>query len=336
MLFSHSFPTLVMDEVSDDPAQAAGGTGAVEGAAGASEQTDPTGEPAADGGDGAVSEPPAYTPNLKFKVYDKEHEFDEFVRGVIDSEDKEKRVRELYEKAYGLDMVKPKYKELRDRYQTVNTEFQELVGDIQRLKGHYQKGDFDTFFKTLGIPEEKVLNWLVQKVQYQQLPPEERAQLDAQRAAEQRAMAAEQQLAQYQEMTSQQQSQAKAHMLQLALERPEIKQFAQAFDAMGLKDRTGQPLSFVDEVINRGELAWYTRQQDLTPEEAIREVMQLYAHVTQSAQPALAAQVGGSQAPAPQQKPQVIPKVGGRTGSPTPAKPKSIEDLKKIYAEMSS
>src|SRR5690606_24340502 len=69
------------------------------------------------GNDGAVSQgtgaqagtsdaTQAWKPSFKFKVKDKELEFDDFVKPIIKTKDLEQKFKDLYEKAHGLDEVK--------------------------------------------------------------------------------------------------------------------------------------------------------------------------------------------------------------------------------------
>lgn len=299
-------------------------------------QTDGEGEVDPASGAAPVA-PAAYTPNLKFKVLDKEHEFDPFFKDVIKDEVSEKKIREIYEKAYGLDVVKPKFQSLRQEHEQLSTEHQGLVGNIQELREHYQKGDFDSFFGKLKIPFEKVLQYVAEKIQYQDLPPEQRQVLDARRQAEQRAEQAQKQLESREQMFVEQQTQAKGYMLDLTLERADVRSFAEQYQA-----RTGK--SFRDAVIDYGEAAYFTRKDahgnpvDLTPEQAITELMGNYGKLMGAQAPAAQAPAATAMAPAaPAPKTPVIPNVSGRQTSPTgSSKPKSIEDLKKLHAQMTA
>lgn len=258
------------------------------------------------------------------------------MRGVIKDADSEKKIKELYEKAYGLDVVKPRFQQTRQELQEIRTQHQSLLKDVQEVREHYARGDFDSFFKTLQIPEEKVLQWMYDKITYNQLPPEQRQPLDARKAAEQRAWAAEQRAMELEQVASTSTVEAKRYALQVALERPDVKSFAQNFDT-----RAGKPGAFVDELYDIGEAEWARSQGrvDLTPEQAIQKVMSKYgAFLGGQAQQAPPPGVQGTQAPNPtaQTKVPVIPNVGGAATSPT-QKPKArnLEDIKKLAAAFS-
>lgn len=282
---------------------------------------------------------PVYNPNYKFKVMDKEHEISESFRSIIKDSDSEKLVRELHEKAYGLDVVKPRFNELREKYRNVETEAKNYKDGIGELREHYTRGDFDSFFQKLNIPQEKVLQWVLDKAHYNELPPEQRQILDAKKSAEQQTHSLQKEKAQLQSQYEDAVVQAKAQNLQVALEKGDVRSFSEAFDA-----RAGKPGSFLEEVIQRGELAWYSSRGkvELTPEQAINEVMSRYAGlVQQKSQQAPVIPVQGAQgvtpAAAPQQvKTPTIPNVGGRqSSSVSKSKPRSLDDLKALYNKMS-
>ena len=65
---------------------------------------------------------------------DKEHEVPEFLRGVVKDAATEKQVRELVEKAIGLDYVKPKLEQTRQQLNTVGGQFQGVMGQIDEAK----------------------------------------------------------------------------------------------------------------------------------------------------------------------------------------------------------
>jgi hypothetical protein len=279
--------------------------------------------------DTQTTQQPAFVPNYKFKALDKEHEIPESLRAAIKDAETEKQVRELMLKSIGMDHIKPKYQEIRQKYEEVNNSYTELNNNIEKLRGFYQKGDLDSFFQMLNVPEEKILQYAVQKVQYKELPQEQQQIIAARRDAELRAQSLEQQNQQLSEQAMTQAVEAKKWALQMVMQRPDISSFAEAYDKA-----KGKPGSFQEVVVRTGEAAYYTRQKDLSPEEAVKEAMDLIGPIAQASvapnvvqQPVVQAQ----QAPA---KPPVIPNVQGRAStSPTKKSYTSVDDLKKHYKE---
>jgi hypothetical protein len=286
--------------------------------------------------------PAPFTPNLKFKVMDKEHEIPKEFQGMIKDEKSEKMVRELHEKALGLDIVKQKFNETREEKNSLIAENTEIKRSIDGLRtvvqGAIKSGNLlklDDFFSKLQIPEEVIMKYALQKVQFAELPPEQRQILEANMSAEKRA---EMLQAQYEDSQSQVATQAqemKAQMLEHTLAREDIRAVAQDWDT-----KVGKPGSFKALVAQVGHLAWLQSdgKVDLTPEQAVQEVMRGYGlQAPTAAAPGNATPAPGTPAPAQkrviQRTTNTIPNVQGRSSSPLKAKPKSIDDLKKLYKE---
>lgn len=299
----------------------------------------------------ATPDAPKWEPNFKFKVMDKEHEIDEFVRGAIKDADTEKKVRELYEKAYGLDVVKPRFHETREELKSLKETHSNVMQGVQDLRELYSQGDFDGFFERLKIPQEKILQWVIDKAQYSELPPEQRQVLDARRQAEKEASELRKQNQNLGQQYEEALVQARNTALQVELTKPDVSTFAEAFDSKGFKNAKGEAITFMDAVIETGEYAWYASKGkvDLSPEQAIQEVMARYGAVlqpqtqTQTQQPAHppiippqgAAATTAAQVAASPKKTSTIPNVAGRqTSSVAKPKPKTLEDLKKLASQM--
>lgn len=289
-------------------------------------------------------EVPAYAPNFKFKVMDKEHEIDEFVRAAIKDADSEKKIKEIYEKAYGLDVVKPRFAKSQEELKTTRGENENYKKSIDELRDHYKRDDMDSFFKALNVPEEKILRWVLNKANYEQLPPDQRQIMDAKRAAEQQAYTLQKENKSLQQQREEIELQARAQTLQIALEKPDISEFVKNFEA-----KAGKPGAFLQEIIDHGERTFYASKGkiDLTPEQAIKEVMERWSPFLGPAKlsepPIIPANPGpGSQPPVQRAvteapKASTIPNVSGRqTAAISKAKPKSIEDLKKLYNTMAN
>lgn len=273
---------------------------------------------------------PAYTPNYKFKALDKEFEFDEWLRPHIKSSDQEKKLRELYEKAYGLDHVKSERDKIRTDYKSVNEEYTILNKGLDNLNTMLTNKDFHGFFNALKIPEQDILQYALSRVQYSQLPPEQRQMLDQQYQEKQKLAYYEQAnqelIAAYQNQMGQQRS----YELDSYLNRPEVTSVASAFDA-----RAGYAGAFKDEVIRRGQYyASLPNPQDIPVEQAVREIMSLVG--TPSPQAAAMQEqqnmMAGQQSMPQQQTKPVIPNIKGRGTSPAKKVVRSISDLRKLSA----
>lgn len=289
---------------------------------------------------GAAVEKPAYAPSYKYKVMDKELEIPEAFRALMKDDATSKEVRELFEKANGLEHVKGNLQRERDMRKSIEGEYQPLAQQVMDMKGHYQRKDWDSFFgpQGLNVPFDELLQYVHFKLQYEKLPPDQRMVLDERKAAQQRTYQLERQGAQSSQQHEVQLAQAVQHGLSLALAGADVRSASDAYDA-----RVGKPGAFREEVVKRGEFYWVTQGKLIPPDQAVQEVLGLIGPVAPaqaSAQPAAAAaQASATTPPAPQaaaQAPQtpVIPNVQGKSTSPLPTKPRSLQDLKNLAAKM--
>lgn len=272
--------------------------------------------------------PPAFTPNFKFKVMDKEHEIPEFLRGAIKDADTEKQLRELHEKAFGLDVVKPKYQSLKGQYDKIMADKESQDRSITILGKMIQNNDLDSFFKALKISEDQVLQYALERVRYREMPIEQRMQFDAQANERQRLMQLEMQNQQLQEQYMNESVQARTIQLDMGLANPLVKQAVDAFDAA-----VGKPGAFRAEVIKRGQYANFTTGADIPVDQAISEVMQIVGPFVKAQAPASAVAPGAAPAAGatpPTQQPPVIPNVSGRATSPAKRVAKSVDDLREM------
>lgn len=285
---------------------------------------------------GAINAP-VYTPNFKFKVMDRELEIEEAYRSIIKDAKTEAKVRELHEKAYGLDAIKPRYQDVREKYKSLNQEHTNFKGNIQKTLSKLERGDMDGFFNDVKIPREKIFQYVLDKLNYQNLPPEQQRMIDAQRSQEERAYQLELQNQELQQAYQHQAVQARTVEMHSALSRPNVKSVSDAFDAA-----RGQG-AFENEVIRRGQLAYYTTGKDITADQAVQEVLQLLGQPareqTQAAPQQAAmnaqAQQAMNQPQAQGQRPPVIPAVTGRSTSPARRSPKSLDELRQMAKERS-
>jgi hypothetical protein len=276
----------------------------------------------------ALTPQPTYTPNYKFKAADKEYEFDEVLRGVVKNEAQEKKLRELYEKGYGIDQVKSERDKHRTSFKELETQHTVLNRGLDTLSTMLEKGDFHGFFNALQIPEQQVLQYALSRVQYRELPPEQRQQLDSQYESQQRLQYLEQANEELQSGYQQQLVQHRANELDSYLGRPDVNQVASVFDA-----RVGTPGAFRDEVIRRGQYyASLPDGQDVPVERAVREVLGLVGPVAPQGEQAESMEA--TQAPFMQNQKPVIPNIKGRGTSPAKKVVRSIDDLRKLGQSM--
>lgn len=283
--------------------------------------------------DPATGEPkvkPAYTPNFKFKVLDQEKEIDEWLKPVIKDADTEKKIRDLYERAHGLDHVKGERQRLREQSQTQSAEIQRHAQVVQGVNQMLAKKDYDSLFENvLKIPEDDILFQAKKILDRRNLPPEQKEALEKAKQESLRAQTYEEQNQQLRQSYEQVAVSARTQELDWTLQRPDVSQLVAAYDA-----RAGAPGAFKQAVIERGQYHAYASGKDITPEQAVEEVLKFMGG-RQNLIPVEAPQVGiPSASQVSQEKKPVITNIQGRGTSPAKKMIRSIDDLKKRAKEL--
>lgn len=317
---------------------ASGGQKAATGASDAIKGTKPNSVQIDPAGAGSVVDPAAaaaaFAPEFKFKVMDKEHEIPEMFRSLIKDPDSQKAVKDIFERAYGLDPVKGRMKEYQTQLGDIKPKLQAFEAGVNELRTFVQKDDFDSFLKYLNIPEEKMLQWAVNKAKYMELPPEQRQVQDAKRAAEERLYQLEKQNRDLETQFVEQKNHAKVTDLRTELTKPDITNFSKAYD-----QRVGKEGAFIEAVIEVGKAAYFGSQGkvDLTAAEAVQRVVALaggFPSQQTGAAPVLPAQgvqteAHGSGAGSPGKK-NTLPNLAGKSATSV-SKPrfKSLDEIRK-------
>lgn len=271
---------------------------------------------------------PAYNPNFKFKVLDKELEFEEWAKGLVKDADTEKKVREFHEKAYGLESVKADRTTLKTQLGETTAKLNEYETGFNNLHAAKAKKDYDTFFEAWEIPKEDIIKYALDIVKREE-DPQAKAQWETSRRATQ-----EQQVFQTEQQRLQQSRvefavEKRLFELDTELSKPDNLVFIQAYET-----GTGKPGSFKEFVQQIGASVYATSKRDIPASEAIQIAI---GHL-RAANPMLGMQQAPTGEPAmkvvtPSNKP-VIPNIRGTGGSPVRQAPKSIADLKARAKEL--
>lgn len=276
---------------------------------------------------GSTEAAQAYTPNYKFTHLGKEMELDEWARPLITNAEVEKKLKEIYQKAHGVDHFRSGFDKERSAHgetKKVAEKFYAIDKDLKTLGGYLAKEDYDSFFKNINIPNEKIFQWVQKKLQEMGLPPEQQAALKAQQMERERLYHLEQQTQEMQTVMQQQQVQARTYELRSSMSKPEVQQFASRYDSV-----KGQPGAFEQAVIKYGAFVNRMNGTDLSAEEAIQGVMSEYgSFLSQQPQAAMMQQPASPQGQST--PPPVIPHVAGKGVSPVKAKPRTLDDLREL------
>lgn len=274
----------------------------------------------------AETQAPQYVPNFKYRYMSAdgsnrlEKEFDDHFRPLVKDAEMEKKIRELHERAYGLDFVKSDREKLKERFSKIESEKNELVGNIQTVGRLIKTGDLESFFKVFNVPEEQVLQWAVQKAT---MTPEQKMEYQSQQEFRRQMIALEEEnerLKGQHQLYQSQSVQMRSMELDNALQNPEISSIVQSFD-----ERVGIPGAFKTEVIRRGILHWNENGADIPVNQAIGEVMRMYGP-----QQSMQAPVVQQPQSAPAQAMPVIPNIQGKGTSPAKRIIKSTDELRKL------
>lgn len=297
-----------------------------------------------------VAAAPSWAPNYKLKVMDEEKEIPEAFRALIKDEASEKEVREIFEKAYGLDHAKPKHEtvkkelgEVKQAHQQVSTRMAQWEGNLKRLEtaAHAapESPDFEQFLSFWKIPDDTLYKYVQRKLEYQEelaaLSPAQRAQVEQAQRTEAQTRQVLTQNQQLQQAYAQQALQTRLGQVdQLVYSRPDIAEVAQQYCA-GKKD----PSAFKTLVQTVAKQVYFTTGKDISVEDAIRETMSQLGYEESDAAPATSPQAPAA-APAPlttaaQRKLPVIPTVGSGSGAaPVKKVAGSIAELREMRDAM--
>lgn len=291
-----------------------------------------------EGGEGDITKrAPAYSPNFKFKYRgldkDNEAELDDLFKPLVKDAATEKKIRELHEKAYGLDFVKAERDRLKNEHQELAGYKQRMAESLGIVSGYLNKNDLESFFGAFKIPKESVLRYALQQIQLNEMNPEQRAAYETQRQEMQRASALELQNQRLQEQFSQLQVNQRTNELATVMSRAGIADAASSFD-----QRMGRPGAFREMVVQRGQYHALSSGVDMPAEQVVAEVLAMIGHQPQAGgtqAPGGLPGVAGASAHAPAAKP-VLPNIQGKGTSPAKKVLTSTDDLRKRAAELSA
>lgn len=108
-------------------------------------------------GDEEKSSDEPYTPTLKYKVKDKEFEFDPRLKDVIKSKKDEEYFRDLYTKAAGLDTYKSRSLELE-------AQARQLLAGYTKLQEMRDQKQYDKMASALGLSEDAIIDMAAQVI----------------------------------------------------------------------------------------------------------------------------------------------------------------------------
>lgn len=316
---------MILDGAGD--AAGAGGTGSV--------GNDPPATGGSEGASegGAAEDAAPFTPNYKFKYAvdgqkQGEAEFDDIFKPLVRDADTEKKVRDLYAKAFGLDFVKADRDRIKAEYDPIVQNHQKVSSSLQTLGRFVQNKDYGSFFEALKIPQEDVLRYALQVIELHKMDPQQRAVYEQQRSHQQRAFALEMQNQELMQSLQQTSVRTRDTELSTALSGQGVAEAAASFDA-----RTGKSGAFRDLVIQRGQFHALASGVDMPASQVVGEVLAMIGAQVQGGN---AQGQGKTTQQAAGEKKPVLPNISGKGTSPARRIVKSTADLRKLASQMAA
>lgn len=268
-----------------------------------------------------------YVPNYKFKVHDKEHEFDEWIRGTV-NKDNEAKVRELYEKAYGLDVIKPKYQQTKEEAKAHKAQLDKVMKGLQQLDSISQKKDIARLAEIHGLDRKDILKYAYEIARYEELAPEQKAAYDEIQRIKQENDRYKQQSEMLSQLQVQQLHNEHLQSLEQAVSRPEVAEIVKLYN-----ERNGES-AFQEMVRQRGYYMYQQTGRDPAEADVVDQLCkELGGFIRPSAPQAPAGMPivtkTGAVVNVAQQTKKTLPSVKGGNQSVVEPALNSIEDLLK-------
>lgn len=272
-----------------------------------------------------------FKPDFKYRSDGKDMEVPEYLRPFIKDKDTQEKVIKMLEKYDAFDTVSSRRDQFRMERDAERQEKQRFVGAVENLRQTVQRGDIDGFLKMVELPEEAILKWATEKAKYYMGDENYRQQVDQQMRQRQESWSKEAQVNDYQAKYQDLEVRQLQTEFNYEMMKPEVSSFSASFDKMA-----GKPGAFIEEIKNRGELAYLRERKTIPPGEVIQGIMRQFSTITQAAQqPSLPATTtaankvivkAGTKAP-------TIPTVKGSSASPTQEGFTSLDKIRSYRKE---
>lgn len=285
--------------------------------------TDPAINPVAEPG---TPPAPTYTPNFKFNVKGKEHEIDEMFRGLIKDAESEKKVKEVFEKSMGLDVVKQDRQAIKTEYEGFKTQIMPHLQTLHKFTSLRDGGNLGAAFQVAGITDDQIFEYALSRLEMEK-NPHQAALFKQNNEAALKAIDHEAELNRLRAQTQSHELMTFNQQLDHSL--ASVKDLASMVD-----QRLSQDGAFREEVINLG-VNQFNKGINLSVEDAVSMVANKYKSlINQSTNQQAPAAPAAPAAPQAHQRPHTIPNTGTSNVSPISKKVRSISDLKGAYKDL--
>lgn len=277
---------------------------------------------------------PIWAPNFKFRAGKEDKEIDEFLRPVITSPEIEKKIVEMYQRSHGLDFVKKERDSFKQDFYKSRDELTPIKRELEQVGSYFKEGQFDKAFKLMGLEKEQLYNWFRGELEYQQLPPDQKARVDALNREKEARLSARSEADTLKAQFAEERVQTLQTQIDQVMAHPRVVSAAKQFD-----QRFGKEGAFFDELTLRGDIL-FNKTGKLTPPDVIAVDLMKMAGLWENQQQADA----GTPQPSNPDRPVVtappadkptIKSFQAKSATPVRKSPRSLEDLRNLQREMS-
>jgi hypothetical protein len=220
-----------------------------------------------------------FTFDPKLKVMDEEIEVPEWIAKNVSSEEEAQYIKDLHEKAHGLESVKQKRDYFKNELQATQSTVSELNNTVKGQSDMFdfydkliQNKDMASFQHYAGIDDQTILDRAAEILRYQELTPTQKAEYDRNIQARQKSYDTEFQLNQLQSQQANNVVTERISELDNFLGQESYKEAVEGFDK-----RLGSG-SFKSEVINRAALHEQRTGETLSIEEAVNQTIKIIGY----------------------------------------------------------
>lgn len=272
------------------------------------------------------TEEETFTPDFTYKAYGEIKQMPEWAQGLVNKEN-HGEMKSLFEKAGGFDHLKDYSKSLESNYKTLNESYSALNQDASEVVQAIESKDLGKAFEKLQINEQDLFAYVSKRLDYYEMPQEQRQQIDALNEAEKRNAMLEQQFTQQQEQTYAIQQQQHNFQVDMAMNAPEVSQVANQYDVA-----QGREGAFKELVNIEGAMEERATGKILSAQEAVQRAAQrlIGMPLTQVAQPQAQAPVSQENV-IKMERPSAPPVIDGAVNTGVVKKTvSSLEELEKL------
>ncbi len=250
-----------------------------------------------------------YNPNLKYKVYSEEREFDDLLKPLVKDKETEEHFRTMLSKSGSFDVLKGKYEDQKGRYDGVQKKVKEYEDTFGLLDDIAKDGDIESLLDTFKIPKEKAFEYVQSSLKLQDMDDSERDQYTRSNEAIRENRQLRREMEQHRSTQQQLELQRTQQEISDVINNPEVK------DIVGSVDKRYGDGHFMKLLRAEGYDEYKRTGRDPHPLNVARKLAKTYA-------------VDFADQQKSKPRPKSLPNVSGSAAQPM-KKPMNFDELKK-------